>query len=198
MFFEKPDSDFKARHKIDGRVVLYAGRLHKEKHIDVLIRAFQLVQSQEKDAKLVLVGPDEGAAADLMALSENLGIKDHVIFTGKLKTPDLVSAYYACDVFALCSYIEAFGISLLEAQAAGKPCVASGLGGVPYVVKNGETGLLVPPGNVQAVAEALNLLLSDEGMRLKMGQKARKWAEEHEWSKITKRILNLYKEILAE
>lgn len=198
IFFERPDVDFKTRHNIKGKIVLYVGRLHKEKSLDVLVRAFPLVLDQNKDANLVLVGPDEGELARLLDLGRRLGIKDHLLWIDRLGGKELVSAYYSCDVFALCSVAEAFGISLMEAQAAGKPVVATDLGGVPYVVKNGETGLLIPPRDTKALANSLNLLLSDDDLRSRMGHEARKWAENFRWEKITRRIFDLYLEMLSE
>lgn len=148
----------------------------------------------------MLAGPDEGGLAGLMDLGKKLGIRENIIFAGRLDGKDLVSAYHSCDVFAMSSYCEAFCLSLLEAQAAGKPVVAGDCGGVLYVVKNGETGLLIPPQNDQRTrgfADALNLLLGDEKMTSKMGNETRKWAQNFRWENLTRRILSLYVELLG-
>lgn len=199
IFFEQPDVEsFKSKYRIDGRIVLNVGRLHPMKGLEILVRAFPLVLDQNKDANLLLIGPNEGSLRKLVDLSERLGIRNNLIWLDRLTGKELVSAYYSCDVFASSSFGEAFGISLLEAQASGKPVVATRVGGVPFVVKNRETGLLVSPGKIQDLANALNLLLREEKMRSKMGNEARKWAQSFCWEKVSRRILNLYVELLGE
>ena len=93
---------------------------------------------------------------------------------------------------------EVLHLSVLEAMAYGKPVVASNVGGIPYVVENGTTGLLFECGNVKELAEKIIVLLRDEELRKKMGEAGRERAKEFTWDKIAEQTVDLYKEILSE
>jgi glycosyltransferase involved in cell wall biosynthesis len=94
------------------------------------------------------------------------------------------------------SIYEAFGIVLLEAMACGKPVVASNVGGIPFVVEEGKTGLLFESGNVEDLADKIVTILKDEELREKMGEAGRERAKEFTWDKIAERTVEVYKEIL--
>ena len=109
----------------------------------------------------------------------------------------LLSAYPACDVFVLPSEYEAFGLVLLEAMSCEKPCVATNVGGVPEVVEDGKTGLLVEYGNPVALASAIIKLLGDEEKRRSMGMAGRKRViENFTWPKIVDKIEGVYRELV--
>ncbi len=151
-------------------VVLFVGRLIYYKGVDVLLRAMAHV---EADLVLVGRGPLE---SDLRALAARLGIAGRVSFVPFLDAPRLAAWYHAADVFCLPSVArsEAFGLVQLEAQAAGTPVVSTRLTtGVPFVNQDGVTGLTVPPGDADALAAALNRLLEDEALRLRLGTQGR-------------------------
>ena len=193
-----PDKDiFRERYGISGRMVLYAGRLASNKGLLHLIRAAPEVISRFRDTKLVLVGEDEGQKELLERETERLDIKDKLVFTGHIRDENLFrSAYSACDVFVLPSEYEAFGIVLLEAMACEKPCVATRVGGVPEVVEEGKTGLLVEYGNPKQLAGAIIELLQDEGRRKNMGKAGRNRVKENfTWPKIVDQLEEVYKEM---
>jgi rhamnosyl/mannosyltransferase len=151
-------------------VVLFVGRLVYYKGADVLLRAMRSV-----DADLVIVGsgPLEG---ELRRLASDLGIAGRVTFVAPLPFGELVAYYRAADVFCLPSTAraESFGIVQLEAQACGVPCVSTDLPtSVPYVNLDGVTGATVPVGDVDALAGALQHLVTDEGLRERLGRQAR-------------------------
>jgi len=102
------------------------------------------------------------------------------------------------DVCVFPSRYEPFGIVLLEAMASGKPVVASKVGGIPFVVEDGKTGLLFERGNVEVLAEKIIMLLRDEELRKRMGEAGRERAKEFTWDKIAKQTVDLYKEILSK
>jgi rhamnosyl/mannosyltransferase len=161
-------AELHAAHK--RPVVLFVGRLIYYKGVDVLLRAMT-----EVEADLVLIGngPLQGG---LRSLASSLGIAERVTFLPPVEDAELAAWYRAAAVFCLPSVArtEAYGLVQLEAHASGTPVVSTDLPtGVPWVNPDGETGLVVPPGDASALAGALRNLLSDEGLRARMGAQAR-------------------------
>ena len=171
-----------------GKAV-FVGRLTTQKGVDLLLRAWaQLVEPRQ----LILVG--EGAErSSLEALASELHL-DYVTFTGS--TNDVRSYLQQADLFVLPSRSEGIPNALLEAMACGLPVVASAVGGIPDVVQDGESGLLVPPDDVPALAKAIRRLLVDPDLRRQMGQKARQRVEsDYSLQSTTNRHLELYREV---
>jgi glycosyltransferase involved in cell wall biosynthesis len=139
-------------------IVGVVARLEAEKGHRTLIAAWPLVLAAHPEAWLLIVG--EGSERDALEEQANsLGISDHVVFTGRREDVPAVTA--ALDVAVLPSYREAQGLSVLEAMALSRPVVASNVGGIPEMVEDGVSGLLVPPGDPDALAGAIVRLLSD-------------------------------------
>ena len=139
-------------------IVGVVARLEAEKGHRVLLEAWPLVLAAHPEAWLLIVG--EGSERNsLEAQAGSLGISDRVVFTGRREDVPAVTA--ALDVAVLPSYREAQGLSVLEAMALSRPVVASNVGGIPEMIEDGVSGLLVPPGNREALAGAINRLLSD-------------------------------------
>lgn len=181
------------RRKYGDRIVLAVGRLVYYKGFDVLIRAMSAV-----DGHLLIIG--EGPLRkQLEDAAVAAGVALRVSFLGDLPQAELIDHLHAADVFALSSTArsEAFGIVQLEAMAAGKPIVNTRLAsGVPFVSRDGETGITVEPGSVNALAEALNRLLNDPGSRARYGAAAkRRVAEEFSADLMIRRTLDLYRQI---
>jgi rhamnosyl/mannosyltransferase len=152
-------------------VVLCVGRLVPYKGFDVLVRAMKDV-----DAILLIVGSGpEGPA--LKAMSRALGIAGRIRFLGDLDDIELRACYLASDVVAMTSVdrSEAFGLVQLEAMASERAIVNTQIdgSGVPWVSRDGETGLTVPPRDTDRLARALSLLLADEGLRRRFGRQGR-------------------------
>jgi glycosyltransferase involved in cell wall biosynthesis len=155
----------------DGLLALCVGRLAPEKGHAGLLHAWRKVVSVRPDAHLALVG--HGSQEDaIRALREELRLTDNVHLLG---FRDDVPALFAASDLAVLAPIagESFGIALLEAYATGRPCVATDVGGVKDLVVDGETGLLVPPGDDEALAAAILKLLSDAGLRARLGAAGR-------------------------
>lgn len=156
------------------QIVLTVGRHVYYKGYDYLLRAFARLRA---DAVLIMVG--EGYLSDkLHRLADELGVTQRVLFMGEVARPALVAAFHVCDVFTLPSVepAEAFGIASAEAMACGKPTVVCQLyNGVNYLNRDGETSITVPPRDVQALADALDMLLFDDALRSKMGRAAAEW-----------------------
>ena len=174
----------------DGTTVLEVARLADVKGQRTLIAALVGL-----DAAAVLVGRDlerDGAyEASLRREAERLGVADRVVLAGY--RPDVPQLLAGCDVFCLPSTAEGLPIVILEAMAQGKPVVASAVGGVPELVVDGETGLLVPPDDPQRLAEALRKLLADPALAKAMGEAGRtRVRERFSASAGATRVLALY------
>lgn len=173
-------------------VVLAVGRMVGYKGFDVLLKA-----AVGLDAVVVLVGkgPEESRLRHLA------GGRENVLFAGHVPDDDLPAYYHASDVFCLpsLSIAEAFGMVLLEAMACGKPLVTTSLPtGVSAVNRDGQTGLVVKPGDAGALWEALNTLVRDDPLRARMGAAAKAvQAREYTAELMGERYLQLYRDALS-
>jgi glycosyltransferase involved in cell wall biosynthesis len=191
---------FKNKFGISGEMILYTGRLASNKGLMHLINAVPKVISRFSNATFVFIGEDEGQREFLEDRAKKLGVEKKVIFTGHITDEKLFrSAYSACDVFVLPSEYEAFGIVLLEAMACEKPCVATDVGGVPEVIVDDKTGLLVKYGSSNELSDAIIELLKDENKRKSMGRRGRERVKaKFTWPKIVDELEGLYEELLTK
>ena len=178
----------------DHFVIGTVGRLlDRHKRVSDLIRALPLIKKYCPNVRLLIVGsgPDEDM---LHRLAAELGVTDDVCFAGYQGDP---TAYYeVMDVFALASAFEAFGLVLVEAMFAHLPVVATRVGGIPTVVSDGETGILVAPLQPETLADALITLWRNEGLRMDMGRKGRIRAlAEFSAERYLREIENLYQSL---
>jgi len=132
-----------------------------------LIEAAAIVLKRVPDARFVIAGEGE-LRQSLERQIKDHHLEKHVFLTGF--RPDVLSVHKAFDVFVMSSVTEGLGTSLLDAMACGKPIVATTAGGMPEVVKDGKTGILVPPRDHEAMAEAIIRLLTDDAARTAMGE----------------------------
>ncbi|WP_037575671.1 glycosyltransferase family 4 protein [Phaeacidiphilus oryzae] len=183
--------------------LLYVGRIDRSsawKGVDVLVRAFAELAEEVPEARLRLVGGGD-ALADHLRLAGALGVAGRVDADGELSGRALVEAVRGAAALVLPSRTEAesFGMALIEAMACGTPVVGSRVGGIPSVVTEGETGLLVPPGEPAALAEACRLLLRDAELSDRLGAAGREAAErDYAWPDLTTHHLHLWRELLAQ
>lgn len=152
------------------KVAVCPARLRPEKNHEQLLRAWQLVAQRDPEARLWLVG-DGRLSNPLRSLANELGVRDSVDFMGY--RDDMPSIYVQSQVCVLLSHTEADPLVLLEAAAAGVPCVATRVGGIPDIVIDGVTGILVEPGDTEGAADAVSRLLSDPDSAQEMGRAAR-------------------------
>lgn len=157
-------------------VVLFLGRLGRRKGTFDLINAFAKTLEQVPDAQLVCAG--DGAIAEALALAERLGIRDKVECPGWLSPAVTRERLGLATIFILPSYAEGLPMALLEAMSWALPVIATPVGGIPQAVRHGENGLLVSPGNVQEIADALIRLLTNPAERARLGGAARRTVEE--------------------
>lgn len=184
---EVDGSEIRAELGLNGRrVIVCVSRMVPRKGQDTLVKALPLVRRAIPEAALLLVsgGPYRKT---VQRIARDLGVEDHVVFTGSVPWPALPSYYAAGDVFAMpCRTrnggldVEGLGIVYLEASAAGLPVIAGDSGGAPDAVREGETGYVVPGRDVGALANRLITLLRDEALARKMGMAGREWVQA-EW-----------------
>ncbi|MCX7046657.1 MAG: glycosyltransferase family 4 protein [Candidatus Sumerlaeota bacterium] len=170
-----PPAGWSARKEIQAppnmRLIGWAGRMEKIKRVDLLIAAVREMRRKNYPIGLVLLG--NGPAYDkLKALARQLKIIQAVKFVGNVPRP--TDWFREMDVCALTSDVDLFPSAVLEAMACGRPVVATRVGGVPEIIKDEKTGLLIPPGDLDALVAALLRILTDPAMAKKMGEAARK------------------------
>jgi glycosyltransferase involved in cell wall biosynthesis len=197
-----PGEEMRHRLGVDrGKIVLFVGALtqwHRYKGLDVLIQAMALMRDQVPEARLVIVGAGQ-LETEYRQLVSRHGLTSCVIFAGNVPDDELPK-YYACsDMLALPSKnrSEGFGLTILEANATGKPAIGTTVGGIPSVIRDGYNGLLVPPNDPSALAEAIQKGLSDDDLLKRMGRNGRAFAEQHDWSIVAEQTENVYKRALA-
>jgi glycosyltransferase involved in cell wall biosynthesis len=163
-------------------VVVFLGRLRRYKGAQWLLRAFPSVLKEVPDAALHIVG-DGPYRPVLERLASSLGLSGHVSFLGALAHPGKVAALNAAQIAAVPSPKEGWGLTVIEANACGAPVVASRSPGLVESVRDGETGLLVPHADPQALAGAIVRLLRDRDLRLRMARAGLDWAHSFDWER---------------
>jgi glycosyltransferase involved in cell wall biosynthesis len=181
----------------DEPLVVTASRLIKRKNPDLLISAFARVLEVVPDAKLVIAG--SGREKDNLSRQiKGLNITNSVFMVGGLAKGKVAQLMAAADVFALPSKMESFGLSLLEASAAGVPVVCSNAGGVPEVFQDGFNALLYPPGDDNAMAKAIICLIQGRKLAKAISANAVETASRFTWKMAAERTLRVYEEVLQE
>lgn len=179
------------------RNILFLGRLEKRKGVPFLLEAFAAVKRQMPDTRLLIVGRDGGLREVCERYVESQGLED-VIFLGPVPDDQKVRYFKTADVYcAPNTGAESLGIVLLEAMAAGVPIVASRIEGFADVLCHGREGLLVPPRDSRALAEALCAMLGSDSMREEMGRRASKTVQQYGWPVIAGRVLDYYGHVAA-
>ncbi len=163
----------RARFAGYGCIVLFVGRLAREKNLPNLLRAASLVVKRFPDTLFLIVG-DGPERKRLEHLAKELEIEKNVVFEGMVEYDSLPAYYKACDIFVLPSDHEGWGLVLVEAMAAGKPVVTTDVGLAGEVVEDGVTGIVVPRRNERELAEAIVRLIEDGELREKIGEEAKR------------------------
>lgn len=187
------------------RSILFVGRIEPLKGIETLLRAIALVARRHPELVCRMCVPiiggnpysieDNDEMIRLQELREALGIRDVVTFLGA-QDQDMLPYYYAAaEMVVMPSDYESFGMVALEAMACGTPVIASDVGGLAYLVRHGQTGYRVPARDEEALAAKVVRLLTDEGLRRRMGQRAACWAERFAWPRIADQIEEVYRSL---
>jgi glycogen synthase len=180
-----------------GPRVLYVGRLQPEqKGLETLVEAFAQLP-RALDAQLRFVGEDWGGLARIVQVAHDRDVTDRVSTTGPVSRPELLAEYSSSDLFVLPSRFEPFGIVLLEAMAAGLPVVATRVGGIPEVVDESRTALLVSPGDALSLADAIRRVLTDPALAARLGATGRQHVERFSWPRLVPEYLQTFSEMIA-
>jgi glycogen(starch) synthase len=179
--------------------LLFVGRLDgpgRQKGLDMLLEALPgILASHPVHLHVIGAGPGEGPFREQAA---RLLVGDHVTFHGFVQQDRLAPYYRNADLVVLPSRRESFGLVLAEAMAAGRPVVASRVGAIPEVVKDGVTGLLIPPEDPKACADAITSLLDNPDRMREMGRKGQERARaSFTWEKVAERVSAGYRRLLA-
>ena len=182
-----------------GPTVLASGGVKRRKGTHLLVAALAHVREGVPDVQLVVTGRQDDPAylADVRAQIAALGLDDHVLLAGQIPGDALLGWYQSADVFALPSLsvgerFEGFGLVFLEASASGLPVIGTTGSGVEEAIITGETGLLVPQDDPDALAGAIARLLQDEPLRARMGAAGRAYARTQDWSAVAGRVKDVY------
>ena len=194
----------------EATMILFVGRIEPLKGIDNLIQAISLNHKSGVlkccPHTLVIIGgepeakPEEMNAemARLQDMVEELKIENFVIFLGKQDQQMLPYYYSAAEVVVMPSHYESFGMVALEAMACGTPVVASQVGGLAFLVRDGETGFVVPGNDIQSLANRLMELIKDKELGKKLGKKSTEYAQLYAWETISTKIIEVYNQILQK
>ena len=200
--FFRPKDKEKARRELDleeyKRVLLFAGRLQPFKGLDLLLHAMTNLPNHGI-TRLLVVGGNAGKGDELAkmnSLVKELGISNMVGFVGAVEHKNMSKFYNAADICVIPSYHESFGMVALEALASGTPVVASRVGGLATIVKDGETGYLFEERSPETLATYLCLLMSENEIRNSMAKAARQSVMKYNWSSTARRLFRVYQELL--
>ncbi|MEM0099632.1 MAG: glycosyltransferase family 4 protein [Nitrososphaerota archaeon] len=188
------ESKFRRKYDLNDDIVLFIGRLHPLKGIEVLLKAIPYVIKEKRSVKFVFIGP--GDLKRYIRVANKLGISDRALFLGFVDEYTKIGAIDSsvCLVLpSICDYVEVYSMVISEAWARGKPVVASNVGEIPYRVKHMVNGILVPPKDPKALAEAILKLLEDRVLAAKMGFEGKRELET--WNKVASTLVNLYERV---
>jgi D-inositol-3-phosphate glycosyltransferase len=191
--------------KPDDRMVLFVGRIEPLKGVDTLIQAMSCLQWKEaRLVHLAIIGGDPAASpqemsaemARLQKLCDDLSVDQTVVFLGKRDQDKLPYYYSAAELLVMPSHYESFGMVALEAMACGTPVIASEVGGLAYLVRDGETGFTIPDQEPEMLCEKISWLLNDHEMQARMSERAVEYAQDYAWEKIANQIVEVYEGLL--
>lgn len=191
------EGKFRNRYGIhdDEYAVLYLGRLHKSKGLDLLIESFSKLSKKIEKIRLIIAGPDDGYLQTLNVLAASLNVTDKIIFTGYLSHEDKLSAYIDSDVFVTPTFY-GFPLTFLEAMACGVPIITTDKGDFIEGIDN-EVGFVVKY-NEEDLENAMFRILTDVELREKLKGNAQKKIKEYDWDRIVDRIEKVYKEVMEK
>jgi glycosyltransferase involved in cell wall biosynthesis len=175
--FQRLDPDrIRLNFDLRGRTIVYVGSLEERKGVRYLIKAFPAIKASVPGVKLLIVGKPLPGQENYLNKLKNLAKDADIIFAGA--RPDVYDIMSAGDVLVAPSLSETFGRIIIEAMACGKPVVASNVGGIPEIIDDGRTGLLVEPKNEKSIADAVIRLLTLKTFADSIASVGRKIVEE--------------------
>jgi len=188
--------------------ILFVGRIEPLKGIDTLLQAMAILQVRFPEAVentcVAIIGGDPWAddldaeMARLQTLRTDLGVHDLVTFLGAKDHENLPNYYAAAEMVVIPSHYESFGMVALEAMAMGTPVIASEVGGLAYLVRDGETGFHVPSRKPRALAARIYELLTNDDCRDQLGRQGQEHAQQYGWANIVRQMVGVYEEVVRQ
>ncbi len=192
---------------IRNKNILFVGRIEPLKGVDTLLQAMALIQERYpkvvENVDVTIIGGDPWAndpdleMARLQSMRAQLGIHDIVTFIGARDQNELPFYYAAAEMVIMPSHYESFGMVALEAMASGTPVIASEVGGLAFLIRDGENGFHVPSRDPEALAERIYELLTNDSNTHQLGEQAREYAAGYAWPLIADQMLTVYADLLA-
>lgn len=176
-------------------IVLYIGRLDKEKRVEILIESLSYLKNTIQ-FHVVIAGKGE-EMKELLELVQKLGMVDRVSFIGFVEESDLPKLYALASVFVMPSTAELQSLVTMEAMALGLPVIGARAGALPYLIKPNQNGFLFEPDNPEDLAKKLQLILEDKTVQRSMGKQSLELIKEHDIRHIVKEMESLYMKIIA-
>lgn len=183
------------KYQNDKQYILSIGNFVFKKGFDVLVQAFDIIHRRCLDVELLIAG-DGLERHKCMKIASELGLDGSIKFLGKVEPFKIPILLNGCKMFVLPSRREPFGIVLLEAMMAGKPIVATRVGGVPEVVREDENAILVEPESPKALADGIMELLESPDLSQRFGRRGREIVKEFSWGKVADKYIAYYQQIL--
>jgi glycosyltransferase involved in cell wall biosynthesis len=190
---------FKPIKQKEKNLLLFAGRISEGKGLHILIKSLQYLK---ESVRLIIIGPpdwDVNYYQNMLKLieKENRKGKHEIKYLGAMDHTALVEWYQKASLFILPSFVEGFPVTILEALACETPVIATPVGGIPEVVNNYETGILIPPGDCTSLADAIQYMLENEDVRFKIANEGRKRViADHSLEVVTRKLCTIYTQLI--
>lgn len=182
---------FKNREQVQSRL-LWVRSFHKIYNPSLAIEIVEILKSKNPSVKLTMVGPDkDGSLSQCKELVKTKNLMDNITFTGKLSKQEIRLQAVDCDIFINTTTIDNHPVSVIEAMALGLVVISSNVGGIPYLIKHNENGVLVPSADASAFASAVETLLHAPNLVHKFQTNARKKVEQYDWNVVKKHWIQL-------
>jgi len=198
-FYPSPNEEkiekAKWRYRIQSQFVLALGGLDPRKNTNRILQAFKDFSKRSKnDYQLVIVGLPRSGQRLFSRTAMEIGIAEQTVFTGFVAEEDLVALYNGADVFLYPSLYEGFGLPVLEAMACGTPVIASTAGSIPEIA--GEAALLIEPKDVEALASAIEQVITDQALRQELIARGLEHVKKFSWDKAARELLTVYERVM--
>lgn len=178
----------------DEKIIIFVGRLHPVKGVEYLIEAMENIKQKNPKIRLIIVG--DGSERDKLEQHvKKLDLEKNVLFVGEIPNENIPKYLALADVLVLPSLKEGFPNIILEAMASDLPIVATNVGGIPEIIKNGENGFLVEPKKSKAIAEKVLLLIENEKLRNMIIEKNKEDVKRYCWENVTDKLEKNYREM---
>lgn len=186
---------FRRRQQLQTRL-LWVRSFHETYNPAMAIYVLHELREKHPSACLTMIGPEvDGSMEASKTLCTNLGLEDHVTFTGKLTKQEWSSLAQEHDIFINTSNYDNLPVSVLEAMALGLPVVSTNIGGIPHLVKDKQTGMLVEPADVRGMVNTIRELVEGAQLAAKLGTNAREYAESFDWGNVKTKWEKLFNTI---